>query len=601
MSRFREDYVQPDEARTLGGLFLARARRTPDRVAYRQYDRAAGRWFDTTWAEALAEVARWQQALLGEGLEPGDRVAVMMRNRREWAFLDLAAAGLGLVTVPIYADDRPGNIAYICADAGVRLLVVGGGEEWARVAGVAQELATVERIVAVEPVAGIGREPRLRALAAWLGGGGDYVSRDLDPEGLATIVYTSGTTGNPKGVMLSHRNILENVRAALSVVEALPDDVMLSFLPLSHTLERTAGYYLPMMAGCTVAYARSVAELAEDLVTIRPTILISVPRIYERVHARIEAGLAERPASARALFRAAVAVGWRRFLRRQGRAPWTPALLAWPLLERLVAAKVMARLGGRVRIAVSGGAPLPPAVARLFIGLGLPLLQGYGLTEASPVISVNRLEDNVPESVGAPLPGIEVRIGPEDELLARGPNVMLGYWNNEEATRRVIDAEGWLHTGDKARLDEAGRIYITGRIKDIIVLSNGEKISPADMEMAIAADPAIEQVMIVGEQRPFLAALVVLSEEAWPALAREAGLDPADPAALASRRAEQVVLARIAARISAFPGYAKVRRAHLTLEPWTIENGLITPTLKIRRNRILERYRNQVALLYQGH
>jgi long-chain acyl-CoA synthetase len=406
-------------------------------------------------------------------------------------------------------------------------------------------------------------------------------------------VYTSGTTGRPKGVMLSHANLLANAQSVLAAVTGYREDVYLSFLPLSHMFERTVGYYVPMMAGSTVAYARSVQRLAEDLKAVRPTVLVSVPRVYERAYAQIAHGLAKKRL-ARVLFNATVAVGWRRFEARQA---GLGTALAWPFLRRLVAQRLLDHFGGRVRIAVSGGAALAPTLARVFLGLGLPVLQGYGMTEASPVVAANRLEDNVPDSVGVPLPGVEVRLGADDELLVRGPNVMLGYWQRPDATQAAIDADGWLHTGDKARI-EGGRIYIIGRIKEIIVLSTAEKVPPGDLELAIAEDPHFEQAMVVGEGLPYLAALVVLSRESWPGFARAAGVEPRDPGALAAEPVVHAALARIERQLARFPSYARIRRVALTLDPWTVENGLITPTLKLKRAEIAQRFAAEIAHLY---
>ncbi|MGD8498750.1 MAG: long-chain fatty acid--CoA ligase, partial [Chromatiales bacterium] len=593
--------IQPDEAQTLAGLFRERVRRTPDAIAYHHYDIGQKLWSRTGWADMATEVARWQVALERESLQAGDRVAIMLRNSREWVVFDQAALGLGLVTVPLYPDDRPDNVAHIIKDANVALLVVEGRKQWRRLQSVGGELASLRRIVSVTTIEEEDEpeDARLVSLNDWIFGlQGELQSRDSAPHELATIVYTSGTTGRPKGVMLSHANILSNAYASSLCAPFGQDDVFLSFLPLSHMFERTAGYYIPMMTGAQVAYARSVPQLAEDLQTIRPTVLVSVPRIYERVYAKIMDGLKDKSRLARFLFRLAVDTGWRRFLHRQHRSGWHPQLLLWPLLNRLVAGKVMSRLGGRMRIAVCGGAALSPAVARLFIGLGLPLYQGYGMTESSPVVSVNRPEDNVPESIGLPLEGIEVAIGPNDELLTRSDCVMLGYWNNKEATEATIDAEGWLHTGDKARIDDSGHIYITGRIKEIIVLANGEKVPPADMEMAIVMDPLFEQVLVLGEARPYLTALVVLSEEHWREFAAENDLDPQDASLLTDRKIERAVAARMAQQLRDFPGYAQVRRLALTLEPWTIENGLLTPTMKMKRARIVEQFAERIEAMY---
>jgi len=355
-----------------------------------------------------------------------------------------------------------------------------------------------------------------------------------------------------------------------------------------------------MMVGATVAYARSIPELGEDLLTIRPTIMISVPRIYERVYNKIQAGLAEKPPLATRLFNLAVETGWKRFLHRQGRGGWHPSFLLWPLLNKLVAAKIMAKLGGNMRMAASGGAPLPPEIARVFIGLGLNLIQGYGLTETSPILTANPVDDNVPSSVGIPLRGLELKIGAHDELLARGPSIMLGYWDNIPATHAAIDDEGWFHTGDKAKI-ENNHVYITGRIKEILVMANGEKVPPADMEMAIALYPLFEQVLVIGDDRPFLSAVLVLNREQWNVWSRELGLDPDDPASLEDEKTKTTICEKLDVLLAEFPGYARIHNVSCTLDPWSIDNGLITPTLKLKRSRIMEHFSETIEQMYAGH
>jgi len=370
---------------------------------------------------------------------------------------------------------------------------------------------------------------------------------------------------------------------------------------LSHMLERTAGYYMPIIMGAEVVYARSIAHLAEDLQIVKPTTLISVPRIYERVYGKIQGGLKAKSSIAKFLFNSAVNVGWRRFLVNQKRASWHPKLLFWPLLNKLVASKVLDKLGGELRLAVCGGAALSEEIAKLFIGLGLPLVQGYGLTESSPVVNVNRIEDNIPASIGTVLPGTDIRIGENDELQSTGPCSMMGYWKNEQATLESFTEDGWLKTGDKARIDDSGHAFITGRLKDIMVLANGEKVPPSDMELAIALDSLFEQVMLIGEARPFLSAIVVLDADAWADMAVSLHMHPEAPDAFTQRKVEKAVLARIAARLNDFPGYAKIRRVHMTLEPWTVDDGLLTPTLKVKRPKIMERFEKEINELYQNH
>lgn len=395
--------------------------------------------------------------------------------------------------------------------------------------------------------------------------------------------------------------MLDNSFATGQCFQVYQDDLFLSFLPLSHTLERTCGYYGTVMSGAQVAFARSVLLLGEDLQSIRPTVLISVPRIYERVHAAIYQKLAEGPPLRRKLFELAISVGWARFEYQQKRGPWRASFLLWPILKRLVASKVMARLGGRLRAATCGGAALSPEIAKLFIGLGLPVIQGYGLTETSPVVSTNRIEDNVPASIGKTIPGVEVKIGEKDALLVKGPNVMLGYWNNPDATRAMFTDDGWLNTGDTARFDSDGRLYITGRLKEIIVLSNGEKMSPVDMEAAIQHDLLIEQVLVIGEGKPYFAAFVVLNPEQWTKLASEHDLDAASHSVLCSEQVEEIILERISVQIHAFPGYAQIRRAAVLPEALTIENGLLTPTMKVKREKVLQTYQSDFDRLYAGH
>ena len=426
------------------------------------------------------------------------------------------------------------------------------------------------------------------------------------PEDLAALVYTSGTTGKPKGVMLTHRNVVSDVKAVLQRIVPTVDDVFLSFLPLSHTFERTGGYYLPIAAGSCVAYARSVPLLAEDLKTVRPTVLVSVPRIYERVHAKLLEKLSPTPWKMQ-LYEAAQNKGWARFCVAQGlpapqaddnKAAGWMAALPWPLLQALVAKPLLAQFGGRVRVAVSGGAPLSPTIAKCFLGLGLHLVQGYGMTETAPVVSANSPDDNDPACVGRALPGVEVRIGDNRELQVRGPIVMKGYWNRPEDTAKILSPDGWLGTGDQAEIIN-GRIYIRGRIKEIIVTSTGEKVPPGDLELAVLADPALEQAFVVGENRPFIACVAVIKHDEWQRLAADLGLNPQEATSLHHPSVQRAVLARIEKNTASFPRYAVPRAVHLTLEPWTIENTFMTPTLKLKRNNLMLHFAQAIEGMYQ--
>lgn len=600
------DTITPDEAPTLPGLFERRCARTPDAEAYREFDAAEGRWRGRSWREVHTLVQRWRSAFASEALAPGDRVAVMLPNGLRWVCFDLAAQSVGLVVVPLYPTDNARNAAGILRDCDARLLLLEEAEHWEALQAADGNLSRqLQRVLCA------GSQQRdevpgalMQSLDGWLQ---QPVPAALpfptQADALATIVYTSGTTGRPMGAMLSHRNILADAGAVLQVVKAYREDVFLSFLPLSHALERTVGYYLPMMAGSTVAFARSAQHLPQDLSTVRPTVLVSVPRVYERAYSRIRQQLDRSSSPASALFDWAERAGWRRFEAAQHRAepPGLAAEVAWPVLRYLVGDRVLARFGGRLRIAVSGGAPISPRLTHCFIGLGLPILQGYGLTEGAPVVTANSLEDNEPESVGRPLPGVQVKLGAGDELLVRGPNVMLGYWNAPEMTRHAIDADGWLHTGDIARIDANGHVHIVGRIKEILVTSTGEKLHPGALELAITEDALFEQALVVGEGRPFVAALLVLNTQAWMALAEGLGLDASARDSLHDARVRGAVIERLQHRLDAFPAYAQVRSVWMSLEPWTTEAGLVTPTLKNRRQALQERFVKEIDALYAAH
>jgi long-chain acyl-CoA synthetase len=541
--------------------FLKAHLATPERVLYRQF--IDGAWRDISAREIASYAARWQAFLRAEGAARGDRVALCLKNGIHWVAADHAALGLGLVVVPLYADDNPENIAWCLENSGARLLVA---ESSRMAAAVARSPERSPRVLFLSPDPG-SADAAVEAVLQKRAGEFEVVP--LEDGALATICYTSGTVGRPKGVMLTHRNILSNVAACERLGLARSDDVFLSLLPLSHMFERTGGYYLPLSIGAKVAYVRSVSQLAEDIASERPTVMFAVPRVFEKFAARIEDALAKSPAKER-LFDAVVAAGGRAV---RGEAGLVDRLML-ALFRVRVAGPVLAKLGGRMRLAILGGAPLDPSIAWLFMGLGLPVLQGYGMTEASPVISVNRPENNVPESVGPPLDNLEVKIAASGELLVRGPTVMKGYWNNPEASAKALDREGWLHTGDLAEIRD-GRIFIRGRLKDVLVLSNGEKLPPQDVELAILGDQTFEQAILIGEGRPFLTLVTVTKE-----------ID------------EESLIQRANQRLKEFPRYIRVRRVVATREPWTVDNGLLTPTMKVRRESVLRKFGPEIERAY---
>ncbi len=576
---------------SIAETFNQRVNLTPDKTAYLEYNHETQEWQNYTWTEVAslaASIQAWFQTL---NLHQGERIALIIPNGVMWVAIDQAAAGLGIITVPLYPNDREDNVQYIIENAACRLLIIESQTHFELSKDFIQKIDSLTRIVSTSPIENSNIEHLPSLLESF--SGSTFIFDGSIAHDPATIVYTSGTTGRPKGVVLTHLNLLSNADAASRAVNVNLEDRLLSFLPLSHTFERTVGYYAPLLHGAEIAYTRSIEKLAEDLQNMHPTILISVPRIYERVFARIEDQVQKKSAFAQKLFQLAHATGYMKFCHKQGTGPWSPLFLLHPILDFLVARKIRDRLGGKLKYAVAGGAAFAKDLNAFFIGMGINVLQGYGMTESSPVISTNRIEKNIVGSVGKVLDNIEVRFSDLGELQVRGDSIMSGYWENEEATRKVLTEDGWLHTGDIARIEDE-TLFITGRVKEIIVLSNGEKISPADVEHAVCADSIFDQAIVIGERKPFLSAIVVLNPDAC----RNLGISMEN---LESEATKSLLLKRIAANMNHFPGYAQVYQITATTEPWEVENGLLTPTLKIKREKIKELFADEINHMYEGH
>lgn len=591
-----EHLITPETAISLDGLFLERSIRQPQAIAYTQYNKQTETWDHYSWQQMQDMISRYQYALSQEQLQKGDRIGILLKNSVQWVAFDIAAMSLGLVVVPFYLDDREDNIAYIIEDANVRVLILQGHRQWHAIKPLVEPITDLKTIISVEA---LESEDKVIYLEDWLPADKPVFQKcSHQTDNLATIVYTSGTTGRPKGVMLSHHNILSVTYGLLQQIYADQSDRLLSFLPLSHMFERTVGYYVPMMAGARVIYSQSVQHLAAEMIEHQPTILIAVPRIFEQVYHKISLKL-EQSAIKKLIFDLSVKIGWQVFLKQQKKISFCPLCWFWPVIKKLAADKILDKFGGKIRIAAAGGAPLPPTIAKTFLGLGLQVLQGYGLTETSPVVSFNRLENNDPQSIGIPLDTIQVKLGKEDELLIKSPGVMQGYWNKPEATQAVIDKDGWFHSGDQARIDpNSGHIFITGRIKDILVMSNGEKIPPADIEQSILSDKLFDNVLLLGEGQAFLSAVLVINEAAWADLANNLNLDPADNQSLKHKKLHHFIIFHLKTLLHDYPGYAKIRRVILTLEPWTIENQLMTPTLKVKRQNVMTKFKTEIDSLY---
>lgn len=512
----------------------------------------------------------------------------------------MAAHQLGHVVVPLYPQDCPENAAHIIRDAELRLLFVDTASRWNELQACSEHFPVLDHIWLQRQDTAINHvydSLRIRSLDGVLSKADLYnVDRTTGSDSHATIIYTSGTTGVPKGVVLTHYAILKNAEGVAKVIPPTPDDVFLSILPLAHAFERTLGYYLPMMAGSSTAYAPSLQRLRSDLRNIKPTVVMGVPRLFEQMHSIIRRS-AKGNRLKLWLLDTTAKLGWRRsqWLRGQGKCPPPHERLLWPLLAAIVVTPVTGALGGRLRVAVSGGANLPADIAEFLIGLGLPLVEGYGLTETGPVVTASTLEDYVPGSVGFPISGVDLKVSDHGELLVCTTSKMTGYWRNSEASSKAFLDDRWLRTGDLAELRE-GRVYIVGRCKDTLVLSNGENVNPEALEAVIAVDPLIKQICLVGDRRPFLSAIVVVDMKLWLDWAHAEQLDPSKPNTDLSK---SLVLKRIAKRLKGRPTFQQVRAVHIELDEWTVEGRLITPTLKVRRSFVLAKYTSQIEQIYK--
>ena len=582
-------------------MFLGTAARYPDRTALAA--RAGGEYQTATYAATAESVRRLGASLVRLGVRPGDRVALFSENRPEWALADLAAYTAGAIIVPLYATLPGPQAEYILADSGASMLVVAGEKQTAIAQALQPRLPGIRHIIAAGAPAPEGMHA-FDALAAEEPAAEETAECDrrvaaLTRDDIATIVYTSGTTGDPKGALLSHGNILANLEGAARVLNIMPDDIFLSFLPLSHIFERMAGYYLALRNGAAIYYAESIFTVARDLETVRPTLLMSVPRLYENMQQRILDAAAKAPPKQRRLIDWALRTGHERSRCRLEHRPLPPALRAQhALADRLVLRKVRARTGGRLRVCVSGGAPLPPETAEFLFSLGICVIQGYGLTETSPVIAVNLPEDPRPDTVGPPMHNVEVKIAADGEICTRGPAVFHGYWKKPEETAASLDNDGWFHTGDIGEMTADGHVRITDRKKNLLVLSNGKKVAPQPIETALKSSPLIADVVLLGDRRTAVGALIVPD---FDAVRARDGLADLDNETLAThpevRRFVREEIDRLTGHLAEFE---RIKRFALLPREFRIDSGEITPTLKPRRQVILEHFAPQVRSVYPG-
>lgn len=600
--------LPPDADRSLPALFHDSAVRFGNRPALLFKDPRKGRNAHWTWTEWASQVRRTALGLYGLGVRHGSRVAILSENRPEWTLADLGCLSLGAVSVPIYPTCSPEDVLYILRNAGAEVLFLSTREHWQRLQPVLGECPELRHTLLFDP--GSQSECGIMSLNELLTAGRDqslnnetlYVSllREVKREDIATLIYTSGTTGPPKGVMLTHGNFIANCIGSAEFIQVTPEDLALSFLPLSHVFERLAGYYFMIFCGARIAYAESMQTVQEDLVRFRPTVAASVPRLYEKMYARILDAVEAAPPLRRRIFSWAIDVGGHvSRLRLKGMPVTVLQQLQYLLARVLVFSKLRRRLGGRIRFFISGGAPLSKELAEFFYAAGVMILEGYGLTETSPVIAVNRVEDVRFGTVGRPLRQVEVRIAEDGEILTRGPCVMKGYFRDEKATAEVI-REGWFHTGDIGHLDEDGFLCITDRKKDIIVTSGGKNIAPQNIENLLLGDNLFSQVVVIGDRKNYLVALIYLNPDEVQRYALEQGLGERDYGTLISLDSVQRhVSDRLKSRLSELPKYEQIKYFSLLSRELSQAEGELTPTLKVKRKVIHEKYHTAIESLYR--
>lgn len=587
---------------TLPQMVFDRIERFADRTALRR--KINGTYQDISWQQFGRQIRAFAGSLLSLGLKPEQQAAIMAPNCPEWAFADLAILSVGARTVPIYHTEGLKTIAHILADAECRILFTHSALLATELLKQRDKLPQLKTIILLE---GSAEAEEVLSLESFLELAEQTPATQLEPllqsgqrKDLATLVYTSGTTGEPKGAMLSHDNILSNVEACSQLIKIGPEDQCLSFLPLSHIFERMAGYYLMLYQGVVIAYAESIDTVPANLIEVKPTIVISVPRLYEKMYNRVLERVTTGPWLKKQLFFWAIKVGKQKVAReQQGQTPTPLQTTLLDIFEKLVFCKIKDRLGGRLRFFISGGAPLVKEIAEFFLAAGVPIYEGYGLTETSPVIAVNYPGKHRLGTVGLPLQSQEVKIAEDGELLVKGPNVFLGYWKNPERSAEALK-DGWFHTGDIGTLDNDGFLIITDRKKDIIVTAGGKNVAPQELENLLKTDKFISSVMIYGDQRPYLTALVVPDFEALQKYAAYKKIDFLDHCDLVNHpQILNLIRRRIDKLQQPFPSFRQIKRFTLLSRDFSGEKGEVTPTLKIKRNIVGKRFAKVLEDLYR--
>ncbi len=548
------------------------------------------------------------------GASRGDRVAIVAESRPEWLLCDLAILTAGAVTVPIYPTLSSGQARYILEDAGARLAIVSTRLQLEKIQEVRHLLPALEAVIVMDPPAGtplpgspsvlsleeVERRGHARMTGEW---GAGRIFRDdaraISAGDLATIIYTSGTTGEPKGVMLTHANLVSNMRAASEALDISHEDVALSFLPLSHAFERMVSYVY-LFSGVTIVFAESFDTIARDMGQVRPTVLTGVPRVYEKLHARVLEGAQAAGGAKAMMFRLALTAGLARAKAvLRGKHPDPVTSLASGLGDRLVFSAIRQKLGGRLRFVASGSAPLGAEVMEFFYAIGIPIIEGYGLTETAPILTFNPLNAPRVGTVGRPIKGVELRIAEDGEILARGPNIMKGYFNKPEATAAALEG-GWFHTGDIGHIDPEGYLAITDRKKDLLVTSGGKKIAPQPIETILKRSPIVAEAVLLGDRRKYAAALIVPEFKALERRLKDLGRPPAPREELIARSDVIALYQEIIDALNReLSQYERIKRIALLPREFSVDSGELTPTLKVKRKVIEERWGKQIESLYR--
>ncbi|HSY51134.1 MAG TPA: long-chain fatty acid--CoA ligase [Thermoanaerobaculia bacterium] len=593
------------EIKTLNDIYTVTC--TLERSAATKYKRD-GRWVDTSVDEFRDTVRYFATGLHNLGLKHGDRVAILSENRPEWAMADFAILASAAVTVPVYPTLLGWQIEYILNDSGAVAVICSNEEQMKKVAGIRDHCPHVHNVIVCDPPpalpAGVlsfaqvvedGRRHDDAAARARF----DETRAKAKSDDVATLVYTSGTTGNPKGAMLTHGNVASNVLATCKVLPIENGQTGLSILPLSHILERM-GDYCYFYRGCTIAYAESVVKVGDNLREIRPDLFAAVPRLFEKMRTTILDSVAVQSGSKQKIFKWALGVAEQRLPYRLSGKPMPFGLgIKSAIADKLVFSKILARLGGRVKMVLSGGAPLSAELAAFFIGAGLEIYEGYGLTETSPVIAVNTPEARRVGTVGRIIPGVEVKIAEDGEILSRGPHIMKGYWNNDDATRQAIDPDGWFHTGDIGEIDADGFLKITDRKKDIIINAYGKNIAPQPLEALLKSSPYIGTPVLIGDRRKYLVALLVPNFDKLERDAKAMGVQfNSRDELIANEKVLQIYQTEIDRFNHNLDRQEKIRRFALLPRDFTIDADEITPSLKVKRKMIDKKYKEIIDQLF---